>query len=55
VVGSAAFFAIYHPPMSWLPVFAVGLVNAWLFKTSGRLLPCVILHMAYNAMIIFIQ
>lgn len=55
LIGSAAFFAIYHPPMAWLPVFAVGLVNAWLFKTGGRLWPCVVLHMAYNAVIVFSQ
>jgi membrane protease YdiL (CAAX protease family) len=55
LMGSAAFFAIYHPPVSWLPVFAVGLVNAWLFKTGGRLLPCVLLHMAYNAVVIYWQ
>ena len=54
LIGSAAFFAIYHPPIAWLPVFAVGLVNAWIFKKGGRLLPCVLLHMAYNAVIIFI-
>jgi membrane protease YdiL (CAAX protease family) len=51
-VGSAAFFAIYHPPLAWLPVFALGLVNAWLFKTTGRLLPCVLLHMAYNSVVV---
>lgn len=55
LIGSAAFFAIYHPPVSWLPVFAVGLVNAWLFKTGGRLLPCVILHMTYNAVVLYAQ
>jgi membrane protease YdiL (CAAX protease family) len=27
LVGSAAFFAIYHPPMSRLPVGLLGLVN----------------------------
>jgi membrane protease YdiL (CAAX protease family) len=54
-VGSAAFFTIYHPPISWLPVFAVGLVNAWLFKANGRLLPCVLLHMVYNAVVLLTQ
>jgi membrane protease YdiL (CAAX protease family) len=55
LIGSAAFFAIYHPPMAWLPVFAVGLVNAWLFKTGGRLWPCVLLHMSYNAVVVGFQ
>ncbi|HVG82303.1 MAG TPA: CPBP family intramembrane glutamic endopeptidase [Methylomirabilota bacterium] len=51
VLGAAAFFAIYHPPLAWLPVFAVGAVNCLLFKRSGRLAPAVLLHMAYNAVI----
>ena len=54
MVGSASFFAIYHPPVSWLPVFLLGLGSAWLFKRSGRLFPCVMLHMTYNAMVMFL-
>jgi membrane protease YdiL (CAAX protease family) len=51
VVGAAAFFAIYHPPLAWLPVFAVGAVNCLLFKRSKRLAPAILLHMAYNTVI----
>lgn len=42
VVGAAAFFAVYHAPLSWAPVFLVGATNALLFKkkrlssASGR-------------------
>jgi membrane protease YdiL (CAAX protease family) len=53
LVGSAVFFAIYHPPLSWVPVFCVGFVNAWLFKHTGRLAPCVCCHMVYNAIVVF--
>ncbi len=52
VLGSAAFFAIYHPPLSWLPVGVVGVANALLFRRTGRLLPAVALHMAYNAVVL---
>jgi membrane protease YdiL (CAAX protease family) len=52
IVGSAAFFAIYHPPLAWLPVALVGMINAILFKKSGRLEAAVILHMAYNAVVL---
>ena len=52
VLGSAAFFAIYHPPLSWLPVGLLGIVNALLFKKSRRLMPAVILHMVYNAVVL---
>jgi len=52
VVGSAAFFAIYHPTLSWLPVFTLGVGSALLFKKTGRLAPAVALHMAYNAVVL---
>jgi membrane protease YdiL (CAAX protease family) len=51
ILGSAAFFAIYHPVISWLPVALLGITNAILFKRTGRLAPAVVLHMAYNAII----
>lgn len=52
MVGSAAYFAMYHPPVSWLPVFGVGLANAWLFKKCRSLIPCILLHMTYNAVVV---
>jgi len=52
VIGSAAFFAIYHSPLSWLPVGLLGVANALLFKKTGRLAPAVILHMVYNAVVL---
>ena len=53
VVGSAAFFAIYHPPLSWLPVFLLGVANALLFRKTKRLAAAVVLHMVYNAIVLF--
>ena len=52
IVGSAAFFAIYHPPLSWLPVALLGAANALLFKKTGRLAPAVLLHMVYNTVVL---
>jgi membrane protease YdiL (CAAX protease family) len=52
MLGSAAFFAVYHPALSWLPVGLLGLVNASLFKRTGRLAPAVLLHMVYNAVVL---
>ncbi len=52
VLGSAAFFAIYHPPLAWVPVGLLGASNALLFKRTGRLAPAVILHMVYNAVVL---
>jgi membrane protease YdiL (CAAX protease family) len=53
VLGSAAFFAIYHPALSWVPVAMLGAANAMLFKKTGRLAPAVAMHMVYNAVVIF--
>lgn len=52
VAGSAAFFAIYHRPLSWVPVALLGATNALLFKKTGRLAPAVVLHMVYNAVVV---
>jgi membrane protease YdiL (CAAX protease family) len=52
VLGSAAFFAIYHQPLAWLPVGLLGVANALIFKRSRSLLPAILLHMAYNAVIV---
>jgi membrane protease YdiL (CAAX protease family) len=53
ILGSACFFAIYHPPLAWVPVAAVGAASAILFKRAEHLLPCVLLHAAYNAVIVW--
>jgi membrane protease YdiL (CAAX protease family) len=52
VIGGAAFFAIYHPPLSWLPVALLGMSNAILFKKTGWLAPAVVLHLVYNAVVL---
>ena len=52
VAGSAAFFAIYHPFLSWLPVGILGAANALLFRKTGSLAPAILLHMVYNAVIL---
>jgi membrane protease YdiL (CAAX protease family) len=53
VWGSACFFAIYHPPLAWIPVGLLGAACAVLFKRSGHLIPCVLLHMTYNAVVVW--
>jgi membrane protease YdiL (CAAX protease family) len=31
----------------------VGLANAFIFKKTGRLAPAVVLHMVYNAIVLY--
>lgn len=52
VIGSAAFFAVYHPVLAWPPVFLLGVCNALIFKKSGRIAPAILLHMVYNAVVL---
>jgi membrane protease YdiL (CAAX protease family) len=52
IAGSAAFFASYHPVLSWLPVGLLGATNAVLFKKTGRLELCVLTHLTYNAVVL---
>jgi membrane protease YdiL (CAAX protease family) len=52
VLGAAAFFAVYHPLLSWPPVFLLGAVNCLLFRKTRRLAPAVLLHMVYNTVVL---
>ena len=54
IFGSAVFFAIFHPALSWLPVFLLGVANALIFKKTERLAPAVALHMIYNITVLFV-
>ena len=51
ILLSAAFFASYHPPLAWLPVALLGATNSWLFKKTGSLVPAILTHMIYNAVV----
>jgi membrane protease YdiL (CAAX protease family) len=53
VFASACFFAIYHQPFAWLPVGLMGAASALLFRRTGHLAPSVVLHMAYNAIVVW--
>ena len=55
IVASAAVFAIVHPPVSMIPVFALGLGAAWAFDRSKMLLAPMIAHGIYNAVMLSLQ
>lgn len=52
ILGSAVFFASYHPVAAWLPVGVLGAVNAVLFKKTGWLPAAVAAHTFYNAVVV---
>ncbi len=55
VVGSAALFAIVHPPVSALPVFVLGLATALAFERTRLLLAPMVAHAVYNAVVLSLQ
>ncbi|KQV91106.1 hypothetical protein ASD15_03385 [Massilia sp. Root351] len=54
-LGSAALFAIVHPPLAMVPVFVLGLCTAWAYERSKSLLAPMLVHAAYNAMVLGVQ
>jgi hypothetical protein len=49
---SAGLFAIVHPPVSMLPVFALGLCTAYVYERSKGLLAPMLVHAVYNAVVV---
>ena len=55
VLGSAALFALVHPPISVIPVFGLGIAAAISFQKSGFLLAPILTHAVYNTCVIFLN
>lgn len=55
ILGSAAVFALVHPPVSAIPVFILGIAAAISFRKSGFLLAPVLTHAIYNTIVIFVN
>jgi ABC-2 type transport system permease protein len=54
-LGSAALFAIVHPPFSMIPVFVLGLGAAWVYERQKMLLASMMTHAVYNAIVVGYQ
>jgi membrane protease YdiL (CAAX protease family) len=52
IVVSSALFAVLHPWPFWPMIFAVGATSALVYLRTRALLPCVALHLAYNALVV---
>ena len=50
--ASAGAFAACHPPLAVAPVFVLGVVAAGLVEWSGSIVPSMVLHMTYNAVVL---
>ncbi len=54
ILASAAVFAVVHPPISMIPVFALGVATAVSFERTRLLAAPMIVHAVYNAGILFL-
>lgn len=54
ILGSAALFALVHPPVAVIPVFGLGIAAALTFKNSGSLLAAAVTHAVYNACVFLV-
>jgi ABC-2 type transport system permease protein len=52
VLASAALFAIVHPPVGFVPVFAVGVATALVYERSRMLIGPMTVHAVYNSFIL---
>jgi membrane protease YdiL (CAAX protease family) len=52
MAGSAAVFAICHPPISVAPVFVMGVLAALGFEWTGWILTPICVHMTYNGLVL---
>jgi membrane protease YdiL (CAAX protease family) len=55
VLGSAALFALAHPPVSVFPAFILGIAAAVVFARSGLLVAAIVAHLVFNAIMLAAQ
>jgi ABC-2 type transport system permease protein len=55
VVGSAALFALVHPPIAVIPVFGLGIAAALSLNESGLLLAPILAHAVYNGCVLLLN
>ena len=55
IVGSAALFALLHPPIAVIPVFGLGIATAISFEWSGVLWAPIITHAVYNSCVLLLS
>lgn len=51
-LASAAIFAIVHPPVSFLPVFCLGVAAASGYALTGALITPILTHAVYNSIVL---
>jgi ABC-2 type transport system permease protein len=55
ILGSAALFALLHPPVAVIPVFGLGIATAISFEKSRILWAPIITHAVYNTCVLILS
>lgn len=53
IVAATLLFALVHDVQSSLPVFVVGVALGIVYETTGSILPCVMMHAAFNGFMVY--
>ncbi len=54
-LGSAAIFAVVHPPVAAIPVFLMGILAALVYERTRLLWAPILAHMVYNGAIVYLS
>jgi hypothetical protein len=54
ILGSAALFALVHPPIAVVPVFGLGIAAAISFQRSRLIWAAIMAHAVYNGCVMFL-
>ena len=52
IICSAALFAFVHPPLGFVPIFALGVATALLYEKTGSLWASMAAHATHNGVIV---
>lgn len=52
VISAAFFSAVHYSAFAFLPVFALGMILAYLYEKRGTLMPSITLHIVHNSLFI---
>jgi len=55
ILAGAFLFAVVHPPISFVPVFALGIFAALAFEYSDAVWSGMLVHASYNAAVLLMQ
>ena len=53
ILSAALFMLAHRAPVTFIPIFIIGLLLAWTYLKSGSLWYPILAHMGYNSMVVY--